>query len=99
MSEVTSGALVAVQSPKWGGPGQATERDRAQGLPGAGDVGQREAARNHRACIEPGSCAVIRAGMGGGVGALLKDTLRTGDFILEQEVLKCWEEGRYLKKG
>lgn len=27
MTEVTNRVLVVVQSPKWGGPGQATERD------------------------------------------------------------------------
>lgn len=47
VAEVTHGTLVVVQRPKWGGPGQATERDRAQGVPGAGTVGQaqREAAQ------------------------------------------------------
>lgn len=31
---VTNGAQVVIQDPKWGGPGQVTKRDRAQGLLG-----------------------------------------------------------------
>lgn len=98
---------MVVPSPKWAGLGRPGRGGSTRPSSGRGRW-QRCSKKQHRPWLNdrrmsilPGTWAMQRGtDRGDEVGAVPNALLRAGDGVPgERQVPKCWEEGRFLKKG